>query len=195
MHADHLWYYLDQANQSNTNFDIFEDAPDFQSLFALTPTVAPTGSPVKRSTRKQRFERSVSTSALNNITNSVRSASKSAASFLKMPGQGSNLALKTPNNLALDTPSKVFDDLPSSPSKLFLDLQTPSKMPLINDENLDVFHGVNLSGIDTPDFLEENEFPGFDMLAGFEKIGSSNAQASRGTTKPGALGRSYTSTF
>ncbi|KAK4041062.1 hypothetical protein C8A01DRAFT_34906 [Parachaetomium inaequale] len=185
LHGDHLWYYLEQSGHNNTGFDIFEDAADFQNIFALTPTAAPMGSPVKRSARKQRFERSLSTSALNNVTNSAHSASKSA-SFLKVPNQ--------PPNLVLETPSKVFEGFPSSPSKVFLDLQSPSKMPLINDENLGVFHGVSLSGLDAPDFLDENDFSGFDMLAGFEKIGSSNAQTSRGTTK-GPLSRAYTSTF
>ncbi|KAK4155919.1 hypothetical protein C8A00DRAFT_31261 [Chaetomidium leptoderma] len=190
LHGDHLWYYLEQSghsnnNNNNTGFDIFEDAADFQSLFALTPTAIPMGSPAKRSVRKQRFERSLSTSALNHATNSAHSASKSS-SFLKVPSQMPNLVL--------ETPSKVFDGLPSSPSKLFLDLQSPSKMPLIHDENLDVFHGVSLNGLDTPDFLDENDFSGFDMLAGFEKIGSSNAQAPRVTTKA-PLGRSYTTTF
>jgi hypothetical protein len=186
MHGDHLWYYLEQSGHNNAGFDIFEDAPDFQSLFAMTPTAVPAGSPAKRSTRKQRFERSLSTSALNNITNTAHSASRST-SFLKLPSQ--------PCNLVLETPSKAFDGLPSSPSKLFLDLQSPSKMPLINDENLDVYHGVHLGGLDTPDFLDENDFSGFDMLAGFEKIGASSTQAPRGTSKQGPLGRSYTSTF
>jgi hypothetical protein len=185
LHGDHVWYYLEQAGQNNTGFDIFEDAADFQNTFALTPNAAPMGSPVKRSARKQRFERSLSTSALNNITNSAHSASKST-SFLKIPHQ--------PPNLVLETPSKAFEGFPSSPSKVFLDLQSPSKMPLINDENLDVFHGVSLSGLDAQDFLDENDFSGFDMLAGFEKIGSSNAQTSRGTAK-GSLSRAYTSTF
>lgn len=186
MHGDHLWYYLEQSGQNNSGFDIYEDGADFQSLFALTPTAIPTGSPVKRSIRKQRFERSLSTSALNNITNSAHSSSKST-SFLKVPNQASNLVL--------ETPSKVFDNLPSSPSKLFLDLQSPTKMPVINDENLDIFHGASLGGLDTPDFLDENDFAGFDMLAGFAKIGASNAQASRGTSKQAPLGRSYTTTF
>jgi forkhead transcription factor HCM1 len=184
-HGDHLWYYLEESGHNNTGFDIFEDAPDFQSLFALAPSAAPMGSPAKRSARKQRFERSQSTSALNQVTNPTHSASKSA-SFLRIPSQ--------PPNLVLETPSKVFDGLLSSPSKLFQDMQSPSKMPLISGENLDAFHGIPLGGLETPDFLEENDFSGFDMLAGFEKIGSSNSQASRGNNK-GSLNRAYTSTF
>ena len=186
LHGEHLWCYFDQPGHNTASFDIYEDAADFQSIFALTPTAVPMGSPAKRSVRKQRFERSLSTSALNHLPGSVYSTSK-ASSFLKVPNPATNLML--------DTPSKVFDGLPSSPSKLFLDLQSPSKMPLINDENLDVFHGMPLGGLDTTDFLDENDFSGFDMLAGFEKIGSSNAQTSRGATTRGPLGRSYTNTF
>jgi hypothetical protein len=186
LHGEHLWSYFDQPGQSTTGFDIYEDGVDLQSIFAVTPTAAPMGSPTKRSVRRQRFDRAQSTSALNNITNSVHSASK-PASFLKVPNQLPNLVL--------ETPSKAFDGLPSSPSKLFLDLQSPSKMPLINDENLDVFHGMPLTGLDAPDFLDENDFSGFDMLAGFEKIGSNNAQTSRGATTKGPLGRSYSTTF
>ncbi|KAH6624321.1 hypothetical protein B0J18DRAFT_174800 [Chaetomium sp. MPI-SDFR-AT-0129] len=200
VHGEHLWYYLEQSGHSvhSNGFDIFEDAPDFQSLLALTPNnAAPMGSPAKRSVRKQRLERSQSTGALNQLAGVAPSASKSS-SFLKIPSQ--------PCNLVLDTPSKVFDGLPSSPSKLFLDLQSPSKMPLISNDNLDVFHGVNLSGLDTPDFLvEENDFSGFDMLADFEKIGASNTQSSRGANSTtssapapagkGPVNRAYTSTF
>ncbi|KAL2188328.1 hypothetical protein L209DRAFT_725212 [Thermothelomyces heterothallicus CBS 203.75] len=187
LHGEHLWYYLEQSGDNNSGFDIFEDPADFQNLFALTPTVTHTGSPAKRSVKKQRSERSQSTSAMSNAANSAPSTSKSN-SFLKIPNQ-------TPN-LTLETPSKVFDGLPSSPSKVFMDMQSPSKMPLINDENLDVFHGVNFSGLDTPDFLDENDFSGFDMLAGFEKIGSNNAQASRNTNgSKGTLNRAHTSMF
>ncbi|SPQ22796.1 5d67ce86-a3b1-4c1f-8411-1a78d60dc1d3 [Thermothielavioides terrestris] len=172
--ADHVWYDIQQASQNNASFDIFEDAPDFQSIFASTPTAPSMGSPVKRSSRKQRLERSQSTSALNKITNSAHSTSKSASS-LKVPNQAPSLLL--------DTPSKVLDGLPSSPSKIFLDLQSPTKMPLTNDENLNAFPGVGLDVLDTPDFLDENDFSGFDMLAGFEKIGSNNAQTSRRAAK------------
>jgi forkhead transcription factor HCM1 len=185
MNGENMWYFLEEPGHNNTGFDIFEDAPDFQSLFALAGSAAPTGSPSKRSTRKQRFERSQSTSALNHVANPGHSASKSA-SFLRIPSQ--------PSNLLLETPSKVFDGLLSSPSKLFQDMQSPSKMPLISADNLDAFHGINMSGLEAPDFLEETDFSGFDMLAGFEKIGSNNSQASRGTNK-GPLSRAYTSTF
>ncbi|KAK3302473.1 uncharacterized protein B0T15DRAFT_306895 [Chaetomium strumarium] len=189
--TDLLWYDLERASHNTPTFDIFEDGADFQSYFALTPTAAPgaLGSPVKRSARKQRLERSQSTSALSRAPNSARSSCKSS-SFLKV----SNQAI----HLELETPSKVFEGLLSSPSKVFLDLQSPTKMPLGNEENLQSFPGVSLDDLHTPTFLDENEFSGFDILAGFEKIGSHNAQASRGTVRPtsqSSLNRSYNTTL
>jgi hypothetical protein len=193
LHGDHLWDFFGEPSQSNTDINIFEDAPEMPHLFPATPAAASTGSPAKRSVRKQRLERSQSTSALNNITNTAgRSVSKSA-SFLKVPNQMPNLPL--------ETPSKVFEGL-SSPTKQFLDLQSPSKMPLINDENSDWFHGASLDGFDATEYFEGDEMPGFDILAGFQKIGSSsnssNAQASQGAGPNNNTGRrlarSYTTT-
>ncbi|KXX72795.1 Forkhead protein sep1 [Madurella mycetomatis] len=181
---DQLLYEFERKPDDNTGFDIFEDQPPFSSVFALTPGVTSNGSPAKRSSRKQRLERSQSTSVLNETT----ASSNNASNFLKVPSQTSNLLL--------DTPSKVFEGLPSSPSKLFLDLQSPSKMPLANNENLEPW--PCFEGLEAADFLEENDFSGFDMLAGFQKIGSSNGQtASRApkTSQKAPLGRSYTSTF
>jgi hypothetical protein len=203
--ADGLWYDLQQAGGPNSaGFDIFEDAADFGSIFALTPAAVSTGSPAKRSVRKQRLERSQSTGALGHIAaNSAQqhSASKSV-SFLKVPSTH-----QTPS-MALETPSKVFDGLPSSPSKLFLDLQSPCKaggaggmsLGLLNDENSfgGAFAGASalVDGLNTPDFLDENDFSGFDMLAGFEKIGSNNSAAVvKPATQQGPLGRSYSTAF
>ncbi|KAK4239967.1 hypothetical protein C8A03DRAFT_31896 [Achaetomium macrosporum] len=197
-----LWYDLERANHNTPHFDIFEDGTEFQSYCALTPAAAPgaLGSPVKRSARKQRSERSQSTGALNRAPSSAQSASKSA-SFLEVPNQALNLTLETPSKVfegLLSSPSKVFEGLLSSPSKVFLDLQSPTKMPLSNEENPRSFPGVSLDDLDTPTFLDENEYSGFDILAGFEKIGSSNAQMSRGAARPtsqSSLDRSYNTTF
>jgi len=165
--VDNLWFDVDRKpDDSASQFDIFDDGATFQNFFQMTPTVAPNGSPTKRSVKK-RLERSQSTGALTGTPTPYNAAS--ASNFLKVPS--------TANSLALETPSKVFDGLPSSPSKLFLDLQSPTKpssMPLINDENLDPW--VSLGGLDTPNFLDaDNDFSGFDMLAGFEKIGSTTS--------------------
>ncbi|KAK5663969.1 hypothetical protein OQA88_181 [Cercophora sp. LCS_1] len=182
--ANDLFFALDRKHDDDTvGFDIFEDNP-FNSIFSLSPLPANNGSPVKRSVKRQRMDRSLSTSALGDLTNTP-TANALAASFLKVPGQ---------SNMMLETPSKVFDGLPSSPSKLFM--QSPSKMPSVNDENMAPF--FSLDDFCTPDFCEDNDYAGIDMLAGFEKIGSNNAQTSRATTKssskPG-LSRCYSTGF
>jgi hypothetical protein len=197
LHGDHLWDLFGEPSQSNTDINIFEDAPEIPeipNLFPATPAAASTGSPAKRSVRKQRLERSQSTSALNNITNTIgRSVSKSASkstSFLKVSNQMPNLPL--------ETPSKVFEGLTSSPTKAFVDLQSPSKMPVINDENSDWFHIASLDGFCATDYLEGDDVSGFDILAGFQKIGSSSstAQASQGGPSTSRrLARSYTTTL
>lgn len=196
-----LWHDLDGKTDDSTGlgFDIFDDAARFPSLFA-TPTVAPNGSPAKRSVKKRHLERSQSVSALStpNLYN---------GSFLKVSNQALNL--NTTPNLALETPSKVFEDLPSSPSKLFLNLQSPCKAPSSqsnatlhgNDENVAPAWCPALDTLSASIFLDENDFSGFDMLAPFEKIGASSGasaqtQASRAMIKPkGGLGRSFTSAF
>ncbi|KAM7204989.1 forkhead protein sep1 [Rhypophila sp. PSN 637] len=178
-----------KPEDDNLGFDIFQDSP-FGMLgapsFSLSPVVGLNGSPIKRSTKRSKLDRSLSTSALNDTPKSVSTNGISNASFLKVPGQPST-------NFFLDTPSKVFDGLPSSPSKLFL--QSPSKMLPGNEENMAPW--LNVEGLDTPDFLEDSDF-GIDMLAGFEKIGSSNPQPSRptnkGPSKP-SFGRCYSTAF
>ncbi|KAK4462522.1 hypothetical protein QBC42DRAFT_175921 [Cladorrhinum samala] len=197
---DELFASLESRKDEDPNeFDIFNEP--FASVFALSPLgVNHNGSPVKRPVRKPRFERSQSTSALNELTPSASCshAASNSASFLKLPNQSANLLI--------ETPSKMFDGLPSSPSKLFADLQSPTKMPLnMNDENLAPW--ISMDDFAAPDFLEDNDFAGIDMLAGFAKIGSNTGQSSRApppppppapSSKPGpkaSLSRSYTTQF
>ncbi|KAK3375390.1 hypothetical protein B0H63DRAFT_278106 [Podospora didyma] len=183
--VDDFYGFDRKRDDDGLGLDIFEDSP-FAPIFSLTPSAVQNGSPTKKSARRQRMDRSLSTSALHDVT-SFPSLNASNSSFLKVPGQSSN-------NLLFDTPSKMFDGLPSSPSKMFL--QSPSKMPMMNDENMAPF--FSMDDLCTPDFLEDNDFPGIDMLAGFEKIGSSTAQPTqrggKSSQKP-SLGRCYTSTF
>ncbi|KAK4169253.1 hypothetical protein QBC43DRAFT_59188 [Cladorrhinum sp. PSN259] len=196
---DELFASLESRKDEDSNeFDIFNEP--FASVFAMSPAgVLPSGSPVKRSVRKQRLERSQSTSALNELAASGSSstpnnASSNPASFLRLPNQSADVLL--------ETPSKMFDGLPSSPSKMFADLQSPTKMPIsLNDENLAPW--ISMDDLCAPDFLEDNDFAGIDMLAGFAKIGSNTAQTSRSQQpsqpqRPGpkaSLSRSYTTQF
>lgn len=192
LNMDEVFYGFDRKNDDLSadggDFDIFQDGP-FAPMFALSPLAAANGSPTKRSVKRQRLDRTQSTSALNEIpTNPMSHAPFSnAASFLRVPGQSSNLAS--------ETPSKVFDGLPSSPTKLFCQ-QSPSKVSISADaENIAPW--ITIDDLCSPEFLEDNDFSGIDMLAGFEKIGSNNSQPSRHSNQAGkpGLGRSYTTTF
>lgn len=173
---DEVFFGLDRKTEDDNNsFDIFQDHPF--DIFSLSPLPVNNGSPVKRSSRKPKMDRSMSTSAIGDFNGH----SHLNNSFLKVPGQA--------NALALDTPSKLFDGLASSPSKAFL--QSPSKMPTtMNDENLAPW--ISMDDI-CNDLYEDNDFSGIDILAGFEKIGSSNPQP-RTSPKPG-LGRAYSTKF
>ncbi|KAL2262189.1 hypothetical protein VTK26DRAFT_2179 [Humicola hyalothermophila] len=183
-----LWNDIEAKTDDSAGlgFDIFDDAARFQALFP-SPTVAPNGSPAKRSVKKRHSERSQSVSALS--TPNLNNSSSKSTSFLKVSHQALNLT-PTPN-LTLETPSKVFEGLPSSPSKVFLNLDSPCKMPSqqqsqVNDENAVPSWCPVLDPIDTSIFLDENDFSGFDMLAPFEKIGantSAQSQTSKSTTK------------
>ncbi|KAK0622937.1 hypothetical protein B0T14DRAFT_428526 [Immersiella caudata] len=180
--VDEVFFGLDRKTDDDTGgFDIFNDNP-FDSIFSISPLPLNSGSPVKRSGKRHKMDRSMSTSALGDLNGS--SHHSLANSFLKVPGQA--------NALALDTPSKMFEGLASSPSKVFL--QSPSRMPAMNDENLAPW--LSMDDLCT-DLYEDNDFPGIDMLAGFEKIGSSNAQPrapAKSSQKPG-LSRAYSTTF
>lgn len=189
--VDEVFYGLERKPEDNNpDFDIFQDG-SFAPIFALSPVAAANGSPTKRSSKRQRLDRSHSTSALGESSSVVFNSLSggSGSSFLRVPGQGSAAAS--------DTPSKVFDGLMSSPSKLF-SIQSPSKMPVTDfTDTENIAPWISMDDLCSPEFLEDNDFSGIDMLAGFEKIGSSNpqpARQSRNSQKPG-LGRSYTTTF
>ncbi|KAK0722977.1 hypothetical protein B0T26DRAFT_643882 [Lasiosphaeria miniovina] len=183
--VDEVFYGYDRKSEEHLDLDIFQDSP-YASIFTVTPAAVRNGSPTKKSAKRQRMDRSLSTSALHDMSN-FGGSHNFTDSFLKVPAPSANLMF--------DTPSKMFDNLPSSPSKLFM--TSPSKMPEINDENVAPF--FSLDDLCAPDFLEDSDFAGIDMLAGFEKIGSNNAQASssRGTkpSQKAPLSRCYTSNF
>ncbi|KAI1448257.1 forkhead box protein L2 [Annulohypoxylon stygium] len=171
---DSLFNYNDPITES-TDFDIFQDMP-------LDPffVAAETGSPLKRSAKRMRLDRSASANALGEITNSTSKRSITSAPLLKAPA----------TTLLYDTPSKVFEGM-SSPSKY---LQSPTKggSPIKNDWNLEEFC--------TSQFFEDDldDGAGIDILQGFERI--SGSQPPNGTStstkasKP-SLGRSFTTSF
>ncbi|KAI0122172.1 hypothetical protein F4814DRAFT_438274 [Daldinia grandis] len=162
-----------------TEFDIYQD----QSLDQFFGA-ADNGSPLKRSARRGRLDRSISTSVLGDLTNSASKRSITSAPLLKVP------ASTTP--LSYETPSKVFEDI-SSPSKIFL--QSPTKNVSSAKNNW-----MGLEDFCTSQFFEDeaDEGTGIDILQGFERISGSQPPrgipASSKSSKP-ALGRSFTTKF
>lgn len=186
-HHDEVFFGLENKDDG-AGMHIFEDNfEDNPFLLNHTPAwhtgVANNGSPVKRSTKKPRLDRALSTSALGDVSNSYHALPKS---FLKVPEQS--------NAFLFDTPSKVFEGLGSSPSKMFL--QSPSKATMVNDENMAPWNF--LDDINIPeDYLGDEQ--DIDISAGFERIGSTTAQsarpAPRSLPKAPGLSRSYSTNF
>lgn len=168
---DMLFGFEHRTDNATSEIDIFQDSPFGYYNFGISPAINQyNGSPIKQSARRQRIERSQSTGALTDMTNMSRGNANDAASFLKVPSQ--------PVDLNAGTPSKVFDGLPSSPSKVFL--ESPCKINTSSNDNLENLEPwMTLNDFCGPDFLEDNDFSGIDMLAGFEKIGSTPANVSR----------------
>lgn len=173
--TDETEFGLDNGGLGH-GFEIFQD----DSLPNLFPNIH-NGSPVKApSNKRMRMDRSYSVNALSDVTSSTARRNITSAPFLKVPHQSPGLLM--------DTPSKFFDGLPSSPSKLFSNLQSPSKLPRsgsgpvpgsnslapgLGDEN----SWAPLDDFCAPEFLQDvDEFSGLDILQGFEKIGSNMQQ-------------------
>lgn len=168
---DSFFNFNDFVNEGN-DFDIFQDG-SLDSFFGAVDT----GSPIKRSAKRPRPDRTASVNALGDITRNASNKSLTPVPMSKLS------AHVTP--LAYETPSKVFEGL-SSPSKVFIE----SPIKHTGDWG-------SLEDFCSGPFFEENEenCAGLDILQGFEKIGGSGtATAPSKSTKPG-LGRSYTTTF
>jgi hypothetical protein len=188
---------FDDMGLTSTEFDIFQDFTSIDdSLFPGIGSVD-AGSPIKRSAKRARLDRSVSTSALGECTASAIKKSVTSAPLLKVSEHS-----HSPSRF-LDTPSKAFEGL-GSPSKLFQQspsrLGSPSKFSAMLELAID--NDWPTLGIDPSDFGSRNnntstDFAGLDILQGFEKIGSgsqsSRQQQQRGS-KP-SLSRSYSTAF
>lgn len=169
---------LGSSNYHGIGFDIHND--DMASFFHDIE------SPIKRSAKRMRLDRTQSAGILGEVTNPSARKSVTSAPLLKVPGQSPAIAF--------DTPSKAFDGLMSSPSKFFA-FQSPLKMQSTMDENDE--NAWNLDDFYSTDLIQDNdECSGLDILQGFEKIGASAqpVRPSTGVSKP-ALGRSYTTNF
>lgn len=187
---DDAFYAFDDAVAVTNDFDIFQDMTGlYDNVF---PGMNPldTGSPIKRSAKRVRLDRSVSTSALTDITNSDKKKPTAHTPLLKFAEQSPQL---------LETPSKAFEGL-GSPSRLFG--ESPLRNPSPSKFMLDLPGDGDWAGLtmDPHDFMAHDmsdapDFSGLDILQGFEKIGSSApAFKQPKMTKP-ALERSFTTTF
>ena len=171
---DDILYGFERGTDNVTSeIDIFQDSPYGYYNFGVSPAINQyNGSPIKQSARRQRPERSQSTGALTEMTNFSRGNGNDAASFLKVPSQSVDLNT--------GTPSKVLDGLHSSPSPSKVFLESPCKINTMNNDNLENLEPwMTMDNFCGPTFLEDNDFTGIDMLAGFEKIGSTPANVPR----------------
>ncbi|KAK9425824.1 hypothetical protein SUNI508_12884 [Seiridium unicorne] len=176
---DHTLFFNDFI-ADGTDFDIFQDGSLDTSFFNL----ADNGSPIKRSAKRTRMDRTQSTSALGDITASASNRCVTSVPFLKAPDTFA---------IPYETPSKVFENM-SSPSKYLQQspiaarIASPTKEGRWNGSFNDFYTNV------VEDENDENS--GLDLLGGgFAKIGSikPSVNAPRATKPP--LGRSYSTRF
>ncbi|KAL2213636.1 forkhead box protein L2 [Sarocladium strictum] len=183
-HLDESTLNMD-AGGMGLDFSIFADfdaSNDFPGLGSID-----NGSPVKRGAKRQRLDRSISTSALDDLSNNSVRRSVTSAPLLRIPEQ---VSLDF-----LETPSKAFEGM-SSPSKMFqqspLRNQSPCKFNDLPDLNISVDWNLGVGDFMLPQ-QDASENSGLDLSQGFERIGSGNT-ANKSTKKP-ALGRSFSTNF
>ncbi|ODA82817.1 hypothetical protein RJ55_01326 [Drechmeria coniospora] len=192
-HLDESIYVFDDlAGHGGGEFDIFHDMTAMDDAVFQTVSSAAMGSPVKRSAKRARLDRSVSASALGAATGSAgKKAASSSMPLLKVTESPSRF---------FDTPSKAFEGL-GSPSKLFQDSPirnlSPSKF-----SGLDMTADADWPGLmfGANDFMCHGEtgpadFAGLDILQGFEKIGSGAAPAKQAKNAKPSLARSFSTRF
>ncbi|KAG4438558.1 hypothetical protein IFR05_005982 [Cadophora sp. M221] len=183
-------FNLDESSTSmfpdfgSADFDIFTDASSaFPSVFGM-------GSPEKKSAKRPRLDRSRSANILADMSGTNLNKSVTSTPMLKF----------TPSlGCGFSSPLKGLG-LCQSPSKL-LGLDSPTKIPSPN---------FNIAAFELPhedfygsEFLAEDIDEGWDIMQGFQKIGSGTGNASSqnmkrspkaGGSRPG-LPRSFTSRF
>lgn len=192
---DDAVYSFDDMGLPSTEFDIFQDFASMDDQLFPGIGSVDAGSPVKRSAKRARLDRSVSTSALGEVANSTTKRSVTSVPLLKVSEH-------SPSHF-LETPSKAFEGL-GSPSKLFQQspsrLASPSKFSAMLELSVD--NSWQTLGIDPSDFGSHSnsastDFTGLDILQGFEKIGSGSQSSRQQQHKVGKppLGRSYSTAF
>lgn len=192
---DEAVYTLDDFGMQSGDFDIFQDFTSMDDTLFPGIGSIDAGSPIKRSAKRARLDRSVSTSALGDFASSVsKKKSVTSAPLLK-------IAENSPVHF-LETPSKAFEGLGSSPSRIFQ--QSPSR--LASPSKFAAMLELPTDGdwpslvIDPTEFASHgnagpSDFAGLDILQGFEKIGSGSQQAKPQRSSKPALSRSFSTAF
>lgn len=194
---DAVYTFDDMAMQQSTEFDIFQDFSglDHGSIFPSIGS-ADAGSPVKRSVKRARLDRSVSSSALADVTNSASKKGKNLMPLFK-------ISENSPSRF-FETPSKAFEGL-GSPSKLFQQqspsrMASPIKFPVMLDMALDAadWPCMGPGGPDDDSTPGGADFTGLDILQGFEKIGAKKKPSSQKPPPKGgkpSINRSFSTAF
>lgn len=189
---DETLYNFDDFTNNGTDFDIFQDMTTLDDGLFPTMSSVDTGSPIKRSAKRARLDRSVSTSALGDITNSSKKKSITSVPLLKVPEQSPSHFFETPSKVfeGLGSPSKLFQDSPlrnASPSKYAaLDLAADADWPgLIFDSGELMSHSETVP----------SDFAGLDILQGFEKIGAGGPNSKQAKVSKPNLARSFSTRF
>ncbi|KAJ2980079.1 hypothetical protein NUW58_g7039 [Xylaria curta] len=168
-------YGLDYSGLGGPDFSFFEDV----ALDLSTPLEL---SPVKRSIKRPRLDRSQSMSVLGDISNSAIRKSITSAPFLGAPSPAPALGY--------ESPSKAFEGM-SSPSKIFLQSPLPANRPdlqLTAKEN----DWPNFENSFTPPLFQEETENLLDIAQGFEKIGGGGSVIGSWKGSRPNLGRDYT---
>jgi len=170
----------------SVEFDIFADSTE--SLL----TVPGTGSPEKKSARRPRLDRSRSANILADISQTPKlNKSITSTPLIKL------------------TPSNGVSSIFNSPSKGGFFMESPSKLLGLNSPSKIASPSFGLNAFELPDgdffgdeFLSEDVNEGWDIMAGFQRIGSgangasgrANSPSKKPSPRPG-MGRSFTSRF
>ncbi|KFA70809.1 hypothetical protein S40288_09653 [Stachybotrys chartarum IBT 40288] len=176
-----------------TDFEVFNDVSAVAEGAISMTSLMQDGSPIKRTAKRARLDRSASTSALVE-------PSKSGTKWSEILGTAQEPSFAQ----FLDTPSKAFEGLDTITHDLFQ--QSPSKPQTVNYGNLGVpslpattswaCAPINPHEFDNnTEFSADNADAGLDILQGFKRIGSApGASPSKHTSKP-SLARSSSTTF
>lgn len=176
---------------SSADFDIFQELTNLDdNNFPVIGSVD-SGSPIKRSAKRARLDRSHSASEVPGSSKKLITS----APLLRVPEHSPLRFLDTPSKAfeGLSSPSKLFQVSPckkgGSPSKIsasLLEMSADGDWPALVIDSTDFTSGME---------GEASDFSGLDIMQGFEKIGAGSQQAKPANNSKPALGRSFSTAF